>query len=132
MIDPSECCQVATTHNYKLLLLDRLVPQIQGPLIRLVFTIALSRHPKPIMNMSAHNFVVFLLGLYMLQAHVVEAGQGRKLKACLDPFGIFCEGSSSSCPPEGFDAVQDLDIEKYIAAPWYIQEQVRCGLNTIG
>lgn len=29
-----------------------------------------------------------------------------------------------TCPPEGFDTVKDLDINKYISAPWYVQEQV--------
>jgi len=29
-----------------------------------------------------------------------------------------------TCPPEGFDTVKDLDINKYISAPWYVQEQM--------
>lgn len=31
--------------------------------------------------------------------------------------------AQEECPPPEFDSVADLDLEKYIAAPWYVQEQ---------
>lgn len=32
---------------------------------------------------------------------------------------------NGSCPPPGFDAVDNLDVESYISAPWYVLSQVR-------
>jgi hypothetical protein len=29
----------------------------------------------------------------------------------------------TTCPPPGFDAVQNFDVERWIAAPWYVQAQ---------
>jgi len=33
-------------------------------------------------------------------------------------------GNDSVCPPEGFDALKEFDLESYISAPWYIQRQI--------
>jgi hypothetical protein len=30
---------------------------------------------------------------------------------------------TATCPPPGFDAVQNFDVERWIAAPWYVQAQ---------
>jgi hypothetical protein len=31
---------------------------------------------------------------------------------------------AATCPPPNFDSVSNFDIKKYVAGPWYIQEQV--------
>lgn len=37
---------------------------------------------------------------------------------------LLCAVSAATCPPPGFDSVPDLDIDRYISAPWYIQKQI--------
>eukprot|EP00877_Chromochloris_zofingiensis_P014166 jgi/Chrzof1/9002/Cz03g32150.t1 len=32
--------------------------------------------------------------------------------------------TGTSCPPKGFDSVKNFNLTKYIAAPWYVQQQV--------
>lgn len=85
---------------------------------------------KPTMKMYTRSIAIFVLGSCILGACAADAGHGRKLKGCLDPTGFFCS-NESTCPPQGFDAVQDLDVDKYVSAPWYIQEQVQCRRHAI-
>lgn len=32
--------------------------------------------------------------------------------------------SCQTCPPPGFDALANVDLESYISAPWYVQQQM--------
>lgn len=37
--------------------------------------------------------------------------------------------AARTCPPPKWDSVKDLDLNKYVAAPWYVQQQVRGGFT---
>lgn len=50
------------------------------------------------------------------------AGVASPASAC-GFFGLFCKGDKK-CPPRGFNAVGDFDLDRYISEPWYVQEQM--------
>lgn len=35
-----------------------------------------------------------------------------------------CAAALATCPPEGFESIQDLDLNKYASERWYIQQQM--------
>jgi hypothetical protein len=36
-----------------------------------------------------------------------------------------CVCSCMACPPQGFDSMVDLDVNKFLQGTWYSQQQVR-------
>jgi lipocalin len=61
---------------------------------------------------------------------VTGAGQLENSRRSLFSLGEFLAGGSDACPPAGFDALKDFDVNSYFGR-WYIHKQIPVAYQTV-